>query len=62
MKMTINGHYRGSGRSQNRGKEDTKENFIKRRMSKEDIDRGLDELIVQISYIGQILQTNIEEN
>jgi hypothetical protein len=43
MKMTIDGHYRGSGRSHNRGKEGAKENGIKR-MSQEEIDRGLVEL------------------
>jgi hypothetical protein len=51
MKITIDGHSKGSIRSHRRGKEYSKENSTKR-MSQEKLDRGLDELKIQLSCIG----------
>jgi hypothetical protein len=60
MEMTIDGHYRGSRISHNNGTEGAKVVGIKR-MSQEELDRGFTEFRVQLSYIEQLLQRNIEE-
>jgi hypothetical protein len=62
VKMTIDGHYKGSERSHNKGKNGSKENGIRRRMSQEEIDREMVELKAQINNIRELLQNKIEEN
>jgi hypothetical protein len=61
IKMTIDGLYEGSRRSHNIGMENTKEKGIKK-MSQEELEREMTELIIHISCIGKLLQRNIEEN
>jgi hypothetical protein len=61
MKMTIDSHDRGSGRSYSQREEYAKADG-KKRMSDEEFDKEMVELKAQLNYVKQLLQKKVDEN
>ena len=59
--VTIDSHCRGSERSQNREKEDAKENGIRKKMNDEEYDKEIVEIRIHLHLLMELLQRSEED-
>jgi hypothetical protein len=60
--MSTDGHCRGSERSNNIRRKDSKENGMRKRMSQEEYGKEMDELNERLIFMPMLLHKKVKEN